>query len=179
MLWGHNQVHVFTDHRNILFVCSQLALRPNAPRYVVSKAHRWAINLSGFDYSIEQTEGVNNVFADLLTRWAKGHKQNHTTSNNVMAHYKTIVPPARHSPWPNVEALSQSQVDLNDSVGQLDEDGFWNRRGRIVIPEDSSMLKFRIMVTTHCGTATHSGAGATETSILNEFIWGSLTQDVK
>lgn len=92
-LWGTANVHVFTDHRNLLFVFAPLALRPSAPRYVLSKVHRWAIHLSRFDFNIEHIEGSKNVFADLLTRWSKGHRQGQIATGNVMALYKALVPP--------------------------------------------------------------------------------------
>lgn len=167
MFLGHNQVPVLTDHRNLLFVFDPLALRPNAPQYVLSKVHWWAMHLSRFDFCIEQIVGVKNVLAYLHTRWDKRHRQNHATRKNVMALYKTIVTPFWESPWPNVEALLQAQVDIKDSVGQCDEDGLWKRLGRIVIPEDYSILKLRILVAEHCGTVGNRGAGATETRIRN------------
>ena len=37
MLLGHGLVHVFTDHRNLLFVFAPLALEPALGRHIVSK----------------------------------------------------------------------------------------------------------------------------------------------
>lgn len=48
LLWGAKQTHVYTDHKNLLYVFAPLALRPNSPRHGISKVHRWAIHLSKF-----------------------------------------------------------------------------------------------------------------------------------
>lgn len=44
LLWEARPVHVFTDHWSLLYVFSPLAHRPNWPRHVLSKVHRWAIH---------------------------------------------------------------------------------------------------------------------------------------
>ena len=46
MLLGHARTHVFTDHRNLLFVFAPLALEPSLGRHIVSKVQRWALYLS-------------------------------------------------------------------------------------------------------------------------------------
>ena len=65
---------MFTDHRNLLFVYALLAFEPALGRHVVSKVQRWALFLSRFDYVIEHIPGYCNVFADMLTQWAKGYR---------------------------------------------------------------------------------------------------------
>lgn len=51
VFWGWLPVHVFTDHRNLLYVFAPLALLPNSPKHVLSKVHSWAIHLSRLDSS--------------------------------------------------------------------------------------------------------------------------------
>lgn len=179
VLWGRNQVHVFTDHRNLLFVFAPLALRPNAPRYVLSKVHRWAIHLSRFDFNIEHIDGVKNVFADLLTRWAKGHRQSQKACGNIRALYKSIVPPANETIWPNTESIREAQAMTDTHLGQMDDDGMRRSEGKIVIPREATQLKLSILVAAHCGSSGHRGAGATERKVRAEFSWPKLTQDVK
>ena len=60
------KAHVFTDHRNLLFVFAPLALEPALGRHVVSKVQRWALFLSKYTYVIEHIDGDDNVFADIL-----------------------------------------------------------------------------------------------------------------
>lgn len=35
IFWGSHPIHVFTDHRNLLYVFAPLVLRPNSPRHVL------------------------------------------------------------------------------------------------------------------------------------------------
>lgn len=179
VLWGNNDVHVFTDHRNLLFVFAPLALRPNAPRYVLSKVHRWAIHLSRFDFSIEHIDGVKNVFADLLTRWSKGHRQVSAASGKVMALYQAIVPTAQETAWPDSTTIRNAQKKANTKSEACGKDGIWRLNGRIVIPNNATQLKLRILVAAHCGTAGHRGAEATKQKIAGEFIWPKLSNDAK
>ena len=74
LLMSGRPVHIFTDHRNLLFVFAPLALEPVLGRHVVSKVQRWALFLSRYSYVIEHIDGDDNVFADILTRWTKGYR---------------------------------------------------------------------------------------------------------
>ena len=67
-------VHVFTDHRNLLFVSSPTFLKPNIGSHAVPKILRWALFLSMFTYKIEQVMGEENIFADILSTWLKGYR---------------------------------------------------------------------------------------------------------
>ena len=69
LLLGEQPVHVFTDHRNLLYVFAPCALVPTSARHVVSKVQRWKMYMSHFHYVIEHINGTATVFADLLTRW--------------------------------------------------------------------------------------------------------------
>ena len=74
LFYHDHPVHVFTDHRNLLFLFAPLALEPALGRHVVNKVQRWALYLSQFPYLIEHVDGQNNIFADILTRWLKGYR---------------------------------------------------------------------------------------------------------
>ena len=76
LLQAQKQTHVYTDHRNLLFVFAPLALEPALVRHIVSKVQRWALFLSRFPYVIEHVSGTENVFADIMTRWTKGYRRN-------------------------------------------------------------------------------------------------------
>ena len=75
ILMGSQPTHIYTDHRNLLFVFAPLALEPALGRHIVSKVQRWALFLSRFPYVIEHIEGKSNIFADILTRWTKGYRK--------------------------------------------------------------------------------------------------------
>lgn len=72
MLLGHAHVHVFTYHRNLLFVFAPLALEPALGRHIASKAQQEALYLSKFNYAIEHIRGDENVRADILTWRTRG-----------------------------------------------------------------------------------------------------------
>ena len=71
LFMGDQKFHVFTDHRNLLFLYSPLCLEPSLGSHAVSKVQRWAMYLSRFEYNIEHIDGEANIFADILTRWLK------------------------------------------------------------------------------------------------------------
>lgn len=179
VLLGVENVHIFTDHRNLLFVFAPLALRPSSPRYVLSKVHRWAIHLSRFDFDIEHIEGSKNVFADLLTRWAKGNRQGQIASGNVMALYSSLVPSADENLWPDVAGIARAQRTAGISGEKEDGDGVQRIKGKVIVPKNATDLKLQILTAAHCGSSGHRGAGATANKVGAEFHWDSMTTDVK
>lgn len=91
--WEPQPVHIFTDHRNLLYVFRLLVLPHSSPRHVLSKVQRWSIQLSCFDFLIEHMEGSRNLFTDTLTRWSKGY-HNFFLKGNIAALYVNMVSPA-------------------------------------------------------------------------------------
>lgn len=43
LLLNEQPVHVFTDHRNLLFVFALLTMEPTLGRHAVTKVQRWAL----------------------------------------------------------------------------------------------------------------------------------------
>lgn len=74
MFLVENDTHVFTDHRNLLFVYNPEALEPALGRRVIMKVQRWALYLSRFAYTIEHIAGEENVMADIMNRWYSGYR---------------------------------------------------------------------------------------------------------
>ena len=73
MLLAEENTHLYTDHRNLLFVFNPLALDPALRRHIVNKVQRWGLYLSKFSYIIEHIPGDKNVVADIMTRWCCGY----------------------------------------------------------------------------------------------------------
>eukprot|EP00171_Calliarthron_tuberculosum_P020891 IDg20891t1 len=113
ILLGHEHVHVFTDHRNLLFVFAPLAVEPALGRNIVSKIQRWALFLSRFSYTIEHIAGVDNVFADILTRWLKNYREDTKGTllrcNSLIAVKEQLIPAANSFDWPNMDEIRNSQ----------------------------------------------------------------------
>ena len=60
--------HIFTDHPNLLFLYSPLALEPGLGRHIVSKVQRWGLFLAKFEYTIEHVDGEKSIMANMMTR---------------------------------------------------------------------------------------------------------------
>lgn len=85
LLWSARPEHVFTDHRNLLYVLFPLAQMPNYPRYVLSEVNGWAILRLGVEFMLDHLEGADNVFADGLTRWVKRYRKRAAHQSKMVA----------------------------------------------------------------------------------------------
>lgn len=65
LLCGAQPVHIFRDHRKLLYVFVPSALRPDSSRHILSSGHRLAIYLSRFEIFIYLADGSKNIFADI------------------------------------------------------------------------------------------------------------------
>jgi RNase H-like domain found in reverse transcriptase len=61
---------LFTDHKNLLYVFNLHVSNPNIAGHTAAKLVRWALKLSAYRYKIEHIPGHQNVWSDMLTRWA-------------------------------------------------------------------------------------------------------------
>ena len=192
------RVLLFTDHRNLLFAYSPLALKPDVGRHVITKVQRWAQYLSRFCYEVYHVSGEENYFADLLTRWAVGFR-GHGTPNEPPARIKRSGKVSLllnktecldlQSPWPTaadiIEAQEQGRDQTDGSPAELEDglsrsDGVWRTRdGQVWIPRAADTLKVRLLVIAHCGNAGHRGRKATSTMLKAHFWWVGLEDDVR
>jgi hypothetical protein len=69
------EVSLWTDHRNLTYIFDPAESNPGVSKNVESKLLRWALRLSGFSYVTEHLSGKDNVWADLLTRWAVQYRK--------------------------------------------------------------------------------------------------------
>ncbi len=53
-------IHLYTDHRNLLFVYNPEVREPPLERHIISKVERWGLYLSKFQYVIEHVDGDFN-----------------------------------------------------------------------------------------------------------------------
>ena len=180
--------HVYTDHRNLLFIFNPCSLEPALGRHVVSKVQRWALYLSSFQYTIEHVSGNKNVFADILTRWLKGYRRN-TDRTSVKA-VRSIVqatqmmesPLSRDFDWPDKERVKEVQLkhsSTQNKIGFTYQDGMLYKDGKIWIPSEAAELQMQILVAGHCGLKGHRGIDATWHSIMKEFVWSGIRKDVE
>ena len=181
MLTCQKECHVYTDHRNLLFIFAPLALEPALGRHIVSKVQRWALYLSRFSYVIEHVEGERNVFADILTRWTRGYRGDkaRTVCSISVAQLPQMVPAAEEIEWPSIELIRSVQSNYNPSEQGLAwdrEENLWKKGTCIWIPEDEE-LRLKILVCSHCGFMGHRGATATLSTVCENFYWASLENE--
>lgn len=182
MLLGHSNTHVFTDHRNLLFVFAPLVLEPALDRHIVSKVQRWALYLSRFNYVIEHIKGEDDVFADILTRWLRGYRNEKAMLCSVLLQKaEQLVPAADSIVWPDIEVIRASQTHHPRCEGALLDkaDGLWKKGNLIWIPQEDLELHLKIIVFSHCGTVGHRGMDATKSIILERFWWPTVEKDVE
>ena len=183
MLYGHPEIHIFTDHRNLLFVFAPNAVCPALGHHIISKVQRWALFLSTFNYTIEHIRGSDNVFPDILTRWARGYRQSSKLmiSSILVAKSEQLIPAADSFQWPSLDFIRNTQATKNRPNGLIWDisDRFWKKAGRIWIPDDCHELQLKLLVTAHCGEVGHRGIDATLSIVLESFYWSTLKEDTK
>ena len=122
-------VHLFTDHRNLLYTFAPMALQPAMKRHAVSKVQRWAIFLSKFEYIIEHVDGSQNIFADILTRWTKGYRGNERVATSkicsLLLDASCSVPSTDDVEWPSIENMKAAQARFASHVPPDAKEDSW------------------------------------------------------
>ncbi|OWZ22169.1 hypothetical protein PHMEG_0003164, partial [Phytophthora megakarya] len=72
---------LFCDHRNLIYV---FAPSKEVKKHIRGKLLRWAVKLMEYRYHIEHIEGTNNVWADMVSRWAGNHQDQVTLRAMVL-----------------------------------------------------------------------------------------------
>lgn len=122
-LHGHQQVHspimhwlscsssgfdLYTYHNNLVFIFYPLTLSPDLSQTSVRKVIRWAFRLSASNYTCAHIPGLENVWADLISRL-------HRTP---IVRRLLKIPPLSSMcedgfDWPSVNNISKSQQSAN------------------------------------------------------------------
>ncbi|MEM7504931.1 MAG: RNase H-like domain-containing protein [Pseudomonadota bacterium] len=124
LMFSSTDTRVFTDHSNLLFVFAPTAIEPTLGRHVVCKVQRWALFLSRFSYTLEHVAGSDNIFADILTRWTKGHRrqqQPHAAlCSLLLSGHEQVVPSGDEQHWPTLVDIRAAQARAGDAEKQRD-----------------------------------------------------------
>ena len=171
---------LYTDHRNLTFIFSPLAVSPHLSKAALNKIERWALLLSAFRYTVSHIPGPENCWADLLSRWAAPFNQ---PSLSLPALLRAPVAPELDPDfhWPNLPALRTSQqaaLSDADRPETCSNDLFVYNDGAVWIPKDDTSLQPRICIIGHCGRGGHRGADTTYTNIKDHFRWLNMKPDV-
>lgn len=116
MLICDQGIHIFTDHKKLLFTFHPLSVEPSIARHKMMKVARWALFLSTFNYCIEHVDGDSNDFPDMLTRWMKGYRSSTSCICRVRKaiHYSGI-PQSPYNDkfeWPDRESFLSAQLKI-------------------------------------------------------------------
>jgi RNase H-like domain found in reverse transcriptase len=97
---------LFTDHNNLVYVFNPYGLNASIATHTAAKLIRWALKLSSYSYTIEHVTGLDNLWSDLLTRWA-------APTFRARMSALTVVPTASSSDeefvWPDAAELQRVQ----------------------------------------------------------------------
>jgi len=184
--------HLFTDHRNLIYIFDPLGSRPTLPKHIADRLSRWALHLLGFRYTIHHITGEDNVWSDLLSRW--GASQKPTPSLNLIYALPEGLSPLQHEDfiWPSLKEILRIQQRYHISPYLEEEDPnvikklewnntlkIWKYKNLVWIPHKAKELKIRIMVIAHAGTAGHKGIEITKMTLKKEFYWKTLNEDIE
>ena len=186
LLYSSDDTHLFTDHRNLLFVFCPSALEPALGRHVISKVQRWALYLSRFDYTIEHIPGTENVFADILTRWLKGYRVELKELRricNITRLAGQILPTTASEKfvWPSWKLIKDAQLRHQEecSAYTKDNDGVYRYNNRIYIPRLEYETQLKLLVVSHSGISGHRGVDSTLSILCEEYYWEKMRDDTR
>jgi hypothetical protein len=183
---------MFCDHRNLLYIFAPDA---ELKAHIRGKLQRWALKFSEYRYTIEHIAGTNNLWADMVSRWA-GPQPPVTTQCKRLRTRKRKRSMTRRPPptasvlrplddagfvWPTLVSIRAAQLDANapqfDTLTE-DSNGLLCKNGRIWIPTGATELRQRLYVIAHCGSQGHRGKDAMTAHLGQLFYIPQLSKDV-
>lgn len=164
----------------LLYVSTSLAMTPKALRYVLSKVHPWTIYWSLFDFTIEDINGCNKVFADALTRWARGHGTKEATTGKIALVYLDLVHSLENLHIMEMGEIWSAQRNYNAPLRvKMNSEDVVAKRNGMWIPKSQQEMKLRIFVTANCRKGGYHGHHATKVRVKSSFSWRNLETDVQ
>ncbi|POM60306.1 hypothetical protein PHPALM_30853 [Phytophthora palmivora] len=186
---------MYCDHRNLIHM---FAPHQSIKKHVKGKLLRWSMKLMNFRYVVEHVPGPENVWADMISRWA-----GHITPPTVVKRLKvarTRQPIAHSSPadapispvrlplrplddehfeWPSLEEISALQSNFTPPIrSERTSDGIFTVDGRIWVPSEATELIQRLCIVVHCGAQGHRGLHAMLTHLRRLFFIDNITKIV-
>ena len=155
---------MFCDHRNLIHV---FAPGHEVKKHVRGKLLRWAMKLGDYPYVIEHIDGTDNVWADMVSRWAVPRPAIQVRRIPV---YDRVRRRDRRPPtirpldsdgftWPTLEELSTIQSSTPGPANGVrsQEDDLLRVEGRLWVPATATQFIQRLCVIAHCGSQGHRG----------------------
>jgi hypothetical protein len=160
---------MFCDHRNLIHIFAPTA---ETKKHVRGKLLRWAMRLTEYRYTIEHIEGIQNVWADMVSRWAgatintTSRIRRITTRSKQADGQQPLLRPLDEEGfvWPSLNDVFAAQrrhrAATTTSAMRLGEHDVWMIGDKIWIPEEEKDLIQRICIIAHCGPRGHRGKAA-------------------
>jgi transposase InsO family protein len=168
---------LFTDHNNLIFLFDPLSVVPDLSQTSLRKVLRWAVQLSVYNYTCVHIKGAENVWADLMSRWAL------PLTVRRLVQIPTL--PSSSAPdfeWPTSAALLdvQNRHRHERPPHLVLVDGLWCTPGGAKwIPDEASDMQLRLCVIAHTGPSGHRAIAATLNALRSCFHWSTMTSDVQ
>ena len=114
------KVAIFTDHAILLYLYDPHGQNPSIARHTACELMRWAVKLSFLRYVIQQVAGEQNVWADVLSRWAAIPR---SITKRIGMKVLVVAPVSPDSDdqldWPTVRELKKSRKDTKYGVPKI------------------------------------------------------------
>lgn len=168
---------LYTDHNNLIFLFDPLSVVPDLSQTSLRKVLRWAVRLSMYNYTCFHIRGADNVWADLLGRWAAP-----TTIRRIVRIPELPSSSTEGFEWPTAPSIISAQESAAEErpPNLCREENIWkNPSGAIWIPDSSSDLQLRLCIIAHTGASGHRGAGSTEKVLRKYYFWSTMTTDIR
>ncbi|CDF38803.1 unnamed protein product [Chondrus crispus] len=136
----------------------------------------WAVRLSAYNYTCVHIRGTDNVWADLLGRWAPP-----PTIRRLVRIPALPSASADDFEWPSSRdiAKAQNETALPRPKNLQKSNGLWlTSTGAIWIPDDSTDLQLRLCVIAHTNAAGHRGSRTTEHVMCKAYHWSTQSADI-
>ncbi|KAE9000966.1 hypothetical protein PR001_g18645 [Phytophthora rubi] len=185
---------MYCDHRNLIHM---FAPHQSVKKHVKGKLLRWSMKLMNFRYVVEHVPGSENVWADMISRWAgnqsptaavKRLKAVRTRSTSAPTSSSDVPAPSvlplrplddEHFVWPSLAELAAVQASSEPPAGvKRDANDILIVDGRIWVPSEATELIQRLCIVAHCGAQGHRGQNAMLTHLRRLFAIDNITKVV-
>jgi hypothetical protein len=158
---------IFTDHRNLVYILDPKARASETRRHVNDRLERWATKMLTYRYEISHISGEDNVWADLLSRWARPTSAASAAAMKGGGWNPRIRPLQNQQfEWPTIKEITDMQErsrQIPDKAVKVEDGMRVTEESQIWIP--TKELQLRICVIAHSGCAGHRGVEPTTEAI--------------
>jgi hypothetical protein len=183
LLLRPQQFRMFCDHRNLIHV---FAPHESVKKHIKGKLLRWAMKLMNFRYIVEHVPGPDNVWADMISRWAGNHAPVVTVKRIKAVRQQPTPSRPRLRPlnddgfvWPTLDELTTVQAQYDPPTGAATAaNGTITPNDRIWVPSEATELIQRLCIIAHCGAQGHRDQKAMIAHLQRLFVIDHLAATV-